>query len=352
MSALNWQFAVVDHVALTVKKILAPTGVSITRRLGIAQDEISFAERSDTDAALELKIGSRSIAAYRNAALRFYGQIVDPLELSSRIVSVHAVDPRYFLGYRQLQAEFLYTGDPSAAAWQLVADQNARKSLYLRQGKLQPAAVVDVDFTDGRSVTDCHSDLAERTDGIWIRVDPVDGVAGVIGDFHSFYPNPGQVRDGARFEFGDGTLGNIAEDGWKVAYGLPMNRVIASGPNVGDADIPEIAVDNTSIANYGILVESQISLTDGIDSTTLADAAQNAIHPDPPVTYSIAPIRGDDSDRVPSPWDDFDVGDVVPLRIKDGNFDINDHVRVLEFTVAVADDAKTEQLTNIVLTTL
>lgn len=358
---LNWQFAVVDHVTLTVKKILTPTGISITRRLGNAFSEITLDERTDTDASLELKVGSRSIAAYRNAALRFYGQIADPLTLSARKWNVHAVDPRYFLAYRMLQGEYDFVGDASQAAWALVDAQNTRKSLYLRQGQLQPAVTVAVAFADQRPVADCHGDLAGLNDGIWIRVDPVDGVPGIIGDFHSFYTGPSTTRvpspkaparASARFEHGDGTLGNITEDGWTVTYGLPMNRVVASGPNTGAADIPAIAIDNTSILNHGILVEQAISLADSIDATTLQQQADNQLSPDGPVTYSITPIPGDDTNRVPRPWDDFDVGDIVPLRIKDGNVDLNANVRVMEFTVQPADDAKTEQLTNLVLATV
>jgi hypothetical protein len=345
-----WSFEISDTATGATKAFVAAQGTRLTRRRAGAS-QIGYTVPPTDPAIAEIAVCERAVKASRKNVVRFYGQISDPLVIGSAGASVTASDPLYFLGDRRLQAELVYGAtDLSDIGWNLIANENARSPTRIRRGATAPSVKADVVYPDGSVVSDLIGRLNARDQGIWFWIDPVDGVPGILGEYRTAWPDAGTFRPSAKFEFGAGTIGNL--DDYSLQVGKPRNGARVTGASMG-ANIPIARRDDlVSRARYGLL-EDDFSFTDVDDTTSLDQHALDKLQSSPPITITLTPKPYDPAASndiwVPTLFDDFDAGDVVPILIRDEQFNFAGRGRIGEVTIAISDDGDSEQLEHLVV---
>lgn len=348
-----WSLACVDNAGKT-RAFVPFRGLTVRRDLNGGNVLQGRADQL-ADAMSELDVGSRALKLYDldAAALRFHGKIDDPLEDDEDDVAFVAKDFGW-LDQRRVQpdpaARTFAARDAGLIASDLLAAQNARGPTRLRMGAVQASQPRDRTYDPGKVVSEAIAELAKVDDGVYFVTNPVDGAAGTHAEIVVRYPASGTDRPGARFEFGDGTLANLAA--FKRTRLRPLNFVTTTGANMGEgAALYSQRSDAASIAAYD-LVEDEVAYATVTEQATLDQHAADALEPAPKNVYSFAaaPSSAQPGEPyVPRLWRDFDVGDVCRLTILHGRVSCkNVPVRVTSATVAIADDADAEQLASIV----
>lgn len=285
----------------------------------------------------EAQVASRAVKVYRNGTLVAHGKIAEPMSTDKDWTTVSFADPFYWLQFRTVQSAASYNNtDAGSIAWDLVSTQEARGATRLRQGSITTSVKRDRDYEVGKAVSEAITELAEVDRGFFFRIDPVDGAPGTHGELVILYPDAGQDRPAAKFEFGTGTVANLSTFGEEVR--APRNYIVATGNGPRAT-----AQDAASIATYD-LIEDSLSLNDVKRKNTLRQHANAALIPEPVSTYTVEPTS-----KAPMLWDSFTIGDTVRLTIHHGRVQVSDlPVRVNAVTVNVTDDG-TETLSDMVL---
>lgn len=303
--------------------------------------------------ARELKVAERALKVYDDSvtpfALRFFGKVWEPLESGPGGRTVVARDPLAEFAWRRVRdpATATYTGaDFGDELIDRVARQNAIRNTYLRAltANRQTSTAATRAWLAGKREDEIFNDVADANGSPFFRVDPVDGVAGVMGDLIVLYPNAGATREGVRFAYGDGTLDNCSD--YKLTWTLPLNRYTASSSDADGGRIGQPFQDQTSIDRYG-LFEDETAYSDTTDTNLLASAAQAAVHAEPGMTIAVTPTLD-----APLLYRDFNVGDFVRVRILYGPDDLFTWGRVVTATLTIDRDGteRLEALTVDVLT--
>lgn len=338
---------VVTDLVGTTRAFLEAYGLKLTRAINGAA-KLEFSAATDDPKARELLIGKRAIKLYRDGVLRFMGVLGEPFVDGPDSVSCVAYDPFFFLKAAHVGdttlADVTYTGtDAGAIAWDLI--ESLGYETHLRQGSIAASVSRDRTYEPGKSIAEAITQLAEVDGGFYFRVDPVDGAGATFGEFTVLYPDAGVNRERVRFEFGDGTLGNISGEGLEVERFLPVNAVVAVGNAQNEGDpVPVASASSTeSQTEYGVFPE-WLALSDVVDSATLQEHADEELRADPPVALRFNAVEGG-----PMLWDDFDIGDTVQVRVDNGRTLVTGPVRVNQVTLEVDDDTGAERLTGLVL---
>jgi hypothetical protein len=331
---------VVTDLIGTTRAFLEAYGLKLTRAINGAA-KLEFSAATDDPKARELLIGKRAVKLYRDGVLRFYGVLGEPFIDGPDAVSCVAYDPFFFLKAAHVGspslAPWTYTGwDAGAIAWELV--NGLGYETHLRQGNVAASVNRDRTYEAGKSIAEAITQLAEVEGGFYFRVDPVDGEGATFGTFNVLYPDAGVTRERVRFEYGDGTLGNISGEGLEVERFMPVNAV-----NEGDPVPVAVAEDSASESEYGTCPE-WLTLSDVVNTATLQEHADEELSPEPPVALRFNAVEGG-----PVLWDDFDIGDTVYVRVDNGRTLVTGPVRVNQVTVEVDDDTGAERLTGLVL---
>lgn len=264
-------------------------------------------------------------------------------------VSVASVDGYGMLSRRNTLAEYNYTAtSPRGIVYDFVSVENGRRVVGLDV----PATGVsgpnrDRQYDAGKNVGEAVQQLAEVDDGFYFRVDPYQGTSGAYTLFSQFiilYPASG-VTSTARFEYGTGTLGNIQSA--EVTVTPPINYVTAYGAGDVGSQITSTQSNAASISGYG-LFDSVQSFSDVELQATLDQHALDAMEIEPVRVYKFNPVRF--GPNLPSPWDDFEVGDFVTFKLAGSTpyLQTTKVGRVIAYTVEVETEG-VEFLTEIVL---
>ena len=168
-----------------------------------------------------------------------------------------------------------------------------------------------------KSAGEAISELASTLDGFEWVIDPIEYTAGKVGDFKT-YGALGTYQEHASFEYGHGRHNvksfrspRTRQTQANVAYSLP-----AGWPDNTTED-PAIAEDAASQAKW-------LRVEDVVPGDVTAQLRQQLVEEhvrvrkEPRKLWSFEPIlqAGDSDNRVPVFGVDYDVGDLVPLRIK------------------------------------
>jgi len=161
------------------------------------------------------------------------------------------------------------------------------------------------------------SELASTLDGFEWVIDPIEYDAGKVGDFKT-YGVLGTYQEHASFEYGHGrhnvksyrsprTRQTQANQVWSLPQGWPDNTT----------EPPAVATDLESVAKW-------MRIEDVVPGDLTLQLRQQLVNEhvrvrrEPRKLWSFEPIlqAGDTDTRVPVFGVDYDVGDLVPLRIK------------------------------------
>lgn len=351
-----WAWSV-TNLAGAVEAFVVPRQARITRRLN---DASTLELVLDSTSAARLGTTARVVRAYRRpiaGGARVVRATGRPMSVNAHagtdaveVVTISATDAFGRLARRQVQDTTVYSAEaPRDIVAALVAAQNSRNATGLSVAAAAASGPPrDRTYDPGKSVYDAIVQLAEVDDGFYFRVDPLDAV--VFSELVVLYPAPGG-ESSARFEYGAGTIGNLA--GVDADVIPPVNSVRAVGAGDGDDQIRAVVSDAGSIAVFGIS-DVAISFPDVVVASTLEQHARDYLRPVEERTFRVhvaADIRGADL-LVPAPWDDFDVGQTVRLNIRGVSpvLDYTGPALVVSFTVEVDADGR-EKLVGIDLQT-
>lgn len=341
------------HVLITnldsdVQAFLDAYGVQLTRRIN-GYCEMKFLAATDDPNARELLIGKRAAQLLRDGEIRFMGRLGGPFVDGANWVACNAYDPFFFLKDRHVGDENLaplvYTDeDAGAIAVDLITDdivEAGQSNCWI--GSIESSVDRDRTYEPGKSIAEAIEQLAEVDDGFFFRMDAL-GEGAKFATFNVMYPDAGDFKPQARFEFGPGTLNNIDEESLEVERFDVVNRVIAVGAGEGESRPAVEVLHAASRIEYGTY-ERWLDFSDVTDEATLTEHAQEIINPHPRIT-----IRFDALEGAPALFDDFDVGDTVPVFIDNGRTTVFDKaLRVNEVTLEIDDDTGAERLTGVVL---
>lgn len=358
---MSWTFETTNRAGTTTGFVV-PRRVTIDRRLNAPTtvQVLADADQAQTLTMSAIVRGWRTPSAGGDRELRVSHQVVG-VDTSAAADDIETVSASCTDGYGMLAWRNLYTsvayGDVEGGTFGIIPrgiifDQISIEDgvdvigLYVSpDGDSGPERVRQYDI--GKNVQEIIQQLAEVDDGFFFRVDPYTGTHFdrlLFSEFVLLYPGSGDDLD-VVFEFGHGGAGNVQSAEVKVVP--PANYVRAYGAGEEDDQVISTVLDESSIDEFGYF-HTVLSLTDVEEQETLDQHALDALRPAPQITYSCTPVRF--GPNLPVPWEDFDVGDTVLLRLNgDAPYMRGElRCRVTEFQVTVDENA-VESLTGLTL---
>ena len=235
------------------------------------------------------------------------------------------------LAYRYLRADIQFVAeDVGQMIVALIGTTNALSDTTLRVDSVETTIARDQTFEAGKNHSEAGIQLTELDGGPdfeCIPLDPQerdDGVTGALRIVRSL----GQERSTAKFEFGPETLANLK--GYESTVQRPVNRVLGIGS--GEPPLRSEPNDAASEALY----RSQMKFVANSDLTTqqvLADKTAAELRPSPSWITQITP----DPAMAPMFGTDFQMGDTVPVNIRDGEIELSLMARVVRVEIGLGD---------------
>ena len=300
-----------------------------------------------TSAQAELvSCGDRRIKAYRtpvggSRTLRFHGTIWAPEEAGAAgQMRTVAADPWVMLERRITQAAM--TSDQGSIIKALVDAANALGETGIRAlaENITSSVTRTVDWSGTRKpLSEVVSEFAGYFDGCDTELRPLDGVPGKLVDLVVHGSRRGTVRNESGFEFGADTVNNCSDASRVTDMSNIANYITAYGdPGIA----PVVVYDVDSIARYG-RYEAEITFSDVtlIDALTALAVEALLKRKDPKRTITVTP-----GPNAPSVYDDWEIGDTVPLNINKGVLRYEGPGRITAATISINDNGG-ERITSV-----
>lgn len=352
---MTWAWETTDREGTTTGFVV-PRQVVIDRKLN---GPTTATVTADSDQAADLVMG-RLVKGWRtpNAGgtrvLRVHNQVVQ-VESSGGLDSIERVQASTTDGFgmawnRLMLFSLNFVANTPAVICDAFLDNDepirGTLGLYI-DNTATSGPPRDRTYDYGKPIGEAIQQLAEVDDGFWFRVDPYEGTRDGVALFSELvflYPGSGSDLDIA-FEYGAGGQGNLVAV--EVSVQPPTNYVVAVGAGEVGSQLYSIQSDEASMDAFGVY-QVNLNRTDVSEQTTLDQLAMDALRPDPRTLYSCAPVRF--GENLPVPWEDFDVGDTVFLRLRGEApyLQATLRCRVTGFQVTI-DDSGVESLTGLTL---
>lgn len=341
---MAWEWELLNLAGVPVG-LVVPRSVVITRPLNGAT-RIGLV--LDADGAPYLSTTARIVRGWRrpdaggDRVLRAAGRVIS-IQASASADSVPSLNVTAVDGFGVIQRRLTGAKDVFEATLPrdildevIVEAGRDVTGLVLADGLGPSGPPRDRTYDVGKNVGEIITQLAEVDDGFYFRVDAQydEQYPRRFSRLVMLYPESGVDRPGARWEFGPGTIGNLSSI--QIDIGLPTNVVYAFGAGDGDDQLRGYRADGASIATHGPF-EVSISHPDVVNIETLEQHAQEALRPSEPIVLRVAPAVPTGSVvHTPTPWEDFEVGDIVRVTTRgSGLLDGDYSARVTSFTVQI-----------------
>lgn len=322
-------------------------GLTIERNLN-GGTLVGLAIDNDDQAAAEALIGDRTLRIWEDGVLRFHGKLREPLVATPGVLRLAAGSPYTLLDRRQLQTAKTFTQiDQGTIAKTILDAENARSPTRLRMGGYGASVKRDRTYEAGKSIQELIAELAAVEQGFYFVERPIVEAAAptVFAELLLRWPDAGIDRPAVRFEYGEGTLGNVA--GYTLTRVLPVNAVTYVGGAQTGAPPSRRAQNTASIARYDLL-EQWYDDPDVTVPATLQEKADDRLRPDPEVYAELQLVASGPAVTAPPVaklGHDFDVGDVVTVSIRDATIqEYGLQLRVTQATLTVSEEDDSEQL--------
>lgn len=209
-----------------------------------------------------------------------------------------------------------------------IANADSPTGLATDASLIVATKVRDRQYPVGQNVGAGVQELTSVLDGFDFYETFVDGPGTVDANFN-VVPSLGQVNSNVRFEYGPRTLSNVRSmDRTTVP---PMNCVFVTGGN----GLTSTYVDAGSVAKYGKWW-GKFDFSTMIDQGMLDDKAKGLCRSMPVKTVTFVPELG--LDNCPKPWEDWNLGDTVPLYATRAALSENTLIRINGFTVPIDEN--------------
>ena len=293
----TWDIVLTNKAGAVTGVLDAPAGIKYTRRESdYNQLELGTLNAHDLN-LIALNPYKTKLQAWRNNTLVFWGDIVDPLQISQSGAQVVAKDAfarldaptrtRYTFASKTLKyiAETIIGGETTYGARDIAfGSETVTETFNCQIKKGQRMG----EFIKARCTVSPSGGSYFRCDAL---DDPTNPVAMHFGDGGGRFDNAE-----CRWEYGEGTIDNVSD--FQVESRGLVNRVYVYNNN------QSVVVEDTgSIADYG-LVEKWYRRPGVNHVDTLAAIANSKLQPTPFSVVSFTPTADG-----PKLFDDFDVGD-------------------------------------------
>lgn len=281
-----------------------------------------------------LYIGMTRLLIYREDKLIWAGVIWEVSEDAGDDdgnVNVQCVEIFHILSEKRYTSNTYTSTDAGTIAWGLINTTQGLTggNLGLTQGTIQATQNRDRTYFDEK-IGEKIIQLTEVINGFDFEITPSIKV-NTLGVFN-VYSKRGAALNTFRLEYGEGLKNNIQSWSRKRTLSDMFNSVIVEGEGLGDARLTSTETDTALITSVGLL-EGRVQEKSINQQTTLDSRADEFIR----VRKTEQPLY---DITVNNAYDDFglyDVGDIVPVRIRYGYVDINTTMRIYGIDVQVSD---------------
>jgi len=305
-------------------------GLSFSKRLNDV-GECSFTMKLDDEKCTpeNIAIGQNEIKIFRNNELVWAGLIVNGIpNLQARDLQVSCETYETILKNRLVEYYNITTTlNKSYIAQELVQHSQFYKKYWdigVRIGLIQGSGVVNEFEKENEYILDIIQELSETNDGFDFEI--TDGKA-----FNVHYPSKGQTKDTIVFEWGV----NISDPSVEYNANSLMNWVKVIGKDGAVRYVEDVGFQKKFYGRQGVLVHRDISDLDllkelGLEFMRVQKNLETIFN------FTILP---ENEQRLTYNISDFETGDVVKLKIQEGNWArVNNLVRIYGWEVSLDNE--------------
>jgi hypothetical protein len=271
---------------------------------------------------------------YRASKLIWAGviwEITEDAQDDEGTVNVQCTEIFHILSEKRYTSNTYTSTDAGQIAWGLINTTQGLTggNLGITQGTIEATQNRDRAYLDEK-IGEKIIQLTEVINGFDFLITPSikNNTLGVFNVFAKI----GTTLTSFRLEYGEGLKNNIQSWSRKRTLSDMFNSVIVEGEGLGDARLTSTETDTALITAIGLL-EGRIQEKSVNQQTTLDTRADEFIR----VRKTEQPLY---DITVNNAYDDFgkyDVGDIVPVRIKYGYIDMNTTMRIYGIDVRISD---------------
>lgn len=281
-----------------------------------------------------LYLGVTRLLIYRENILIWAGviwEITEDAQDDEGAVNVQCTEIFHILSEKRYTSNTYTSTDAGTIAWGLINTTQGLSggNLGITQGTIQTTQNRDRQYFDEK-VGEKIIQLTEVINGFDFEITPSIKV-NTLGVFN-VYSKKGSTLNSFRLEYGEGLKNNIQSWSRKRTLSDMFNSVIVEGEGLGETILTSTQTDTVLISSVGLL-EARVQEKSVNVQTTLDTKSQEFIR----VRKTEQPLY---DITVNNAYDDFgkyDIGDIVPVRIKYGYVDINTTMRIYGIDVRVSD---------------
>jgi hypothetical protein len=281
-----------------------------------------------------LYIGVTRLLIYRASKLIWAGviwEITEDAQDDEGTVNVQCTEIFHILSEKRYTSNSYTSTDAGQIAWGLINTTQGLSggNLGITQGTIEATQNRDRAYLDEK-IGEKIIQLTEVINGFDFLITPSikNNTLGVF----NVSAKIGATLTSFRLEYGEGLKNNIQSWSRKRTLSDMFNSVIVEGEGLGDARLTSTETDTALITAIGLL-EGRIQEKSVNQQTTLDTRADEFIR----VRKTEQPLY---DITVNNAYDDFgkyDVGDIVPVRIKYGYIDMNTTMRIYGIDVRISD---------------
>lgn len=285
-----------------------------------------------------------------DAILRAYGHVIAATDTfgNNGGVDLAVASPQHLLGRRVRQSERVFAAvDQGLSTKQLIDDENTRYPTGIRTTTYTTTTGVTRTITTPRdkNVVQAITEMVDAFGGFDLEIVPVDSDPAVMGDLKIHYPSQGIDNLGVFLEHGAGKRNIIGGTRTRSTDNV-SSHVHVLGRTDGAAQFRSDRADTSVTTAYRALLDSVETYSDIGNQAMLDTLADFLIGfrkaPRELLRLELAPTAGI------RPFDDFNLGDRITARIKEGRVDIDGSVRVWGFEITPTSTGE-ERLTALTI---
>lgn len=284
-----------------------------------------------------LYIGVTRLLIYRADKLIWAGviwEITEDAQDDEGTVNVQCTEIFHILSEKRYTSNTYTSTDAGQIAWGLINTTQGLTggNLGLTQGTIQATQNRDRTYFDEK-IGEKIIQLTEVINGFDFEITPSVKV-NTLGVFN-VYSKRGSTLNTFRLEYGEGLKNNIQSWSRKRTLSDIYNSVIVEGEGYGDIALKSTQTDNSMITAVGLL-EGRVQEKSINQQTTLDTKAQEFIR----VRKTEQFIYDITLNNAYNDFGKYDIGDIIPVKIKYGYLDINTTMRIYGIDVRVSDSGE------------
>jgi hypothetical protein len=282
----------------------------------------------------DIYLGVTRLLIYRENALIWAGVVWEIQEEAGGddgSIIVNCVEIFHILSEKRYTSNSYTSTDAGQIAWGLINTTQGLTGgdLGITQGTIETTQNRDRNYFD-ESIGEKIIQLTEVINGFDFLITPSikDNTLSVF----NVYAKRGSTITDFRLEYGEGLKNNIQSWRRKRTLSDMFNSIVVEGEGYGDIALKATTTDSSVINAVGLL-EGRKQAKSVSQQTTLNQKADEYIR----VHKTEQPIYDITLNNAYNDFGKYDIGDIVPVRIKYGYIDINTTMRIYGIDVRVSD---------------